>query len=128
MIKLAGKAKDALQPERGTSWLSALIAELFKKIELRSLLRLRGVFVADTSLTQTLIPFVLLLRSNEDLQIIARPPWWSTGHVIAMVITALLFALIAVILYQWHDRAGKEQRLVATHRNVEGADAIPGLY
>ena len=43
-------------------------------------------------------PFVPLLRSTEDLQVVARPPWWRPGHVIAMVIAALLLAL-AMILY-----------------------------
>lgn len=92
---------------------------LFERIKLGSLLRLRGVCVADTTLTQTLTPFVLLLRSNEDLQIIAGPPWWSTGHVIAIVISALLLALIMVILYHrvehWRLRAIFDERSRLAH-------------
>jgi signal transduction histidine kinase len=92
---------------------------LFKRIKLGSTLRLRGVCVADTTLTQTLTPFVLLLRSNEDLQIIAGPPWWSTGHVIAIIIAALLLALIAVILYHrvehWRLRAVFDERSRLAH-------------
>lgn len=92
---------------------------LFDRIKLGSLLRLRGVCVADTAMTQTLTPFVLLLRSNEDLQIVAGPPWWSTGHVIAMVIAALLLALVAVILYHrvehWRLRAIFDERSRLAH-------------
>lgn len=92
---------------------------LFKRVKLGSVLRLRGVCVADTALTQTLTPFVLLLRSNEDLQIIAGPPWWNAGHVIVIVISVLLLALIFVILYHrvehWRLRAIFDERSRLAH-------------
>lgn len=92
---------------------------LFDRVKLGSILRLRGVCVVDTALTQTLTPFVLLLRSNEDLQIITGPPWWSTGHVIAILIATLLLALVGVILYHrmehWRLRAIFEERSRLAH-------------
>ncbi len=87
---------------------------LFSKLKLGSSLRLRGICVVDPEFTHNLTPFVLLLRSNEDLDVIAGPPWWSTGHVIAIVVAALLLALVAVFLYHrvesWRLRAILEER------------------
>ena len=87
---------------------------LFSRLKLDSSLRLRGICVIDPVFTKNLTPFVLLLRSNEDLEVLAGPPWWSTGHVIVIVIASLLLALIAVFLYnraeQWRLRAIVEER------------------
>ena len=92
---------------------------LFNKVKLGSVLRLRGICVTDTALTQTLTPFVLLLRSNEDLQVVAGPPWWTTGHVIAILIATMLLALIAVTLYHrvenWRLRAIVDERSRLAH-------------
>jgi len=87
---------------------------LFSRLKPDSSLRLRGICVVDPAFTQNLTPFVLLLRSNEDLDVLAGPPWWSTGHVIVFVIVSLLLALVAVFLYnraeQWRLRAIVEER------------------
>ena len=87
---------------------------LFGKLKLGSTLRLRGICVVDPAFTRNLTPFVLLLRSNEDLDVIAGPPWWSAGHVIAMIIAGLLLTLAGVVLYHrvenWRLRAILEER------------------
>jgi signal transduction histidine kinase len=87
---------------------------LYSRLEPGSVLRLRGVCVVDSTFTHDLTPFVLLLRSNEDLDVIAGPPWWSTGHVIAIVVVALLLALVIVHLYHrvqnWRLRTILEER------------------
>jgi signal transduction histidine kinase len=87
---------------------------LFSNLKLDSRLRLRGICVVDPAFTNNLTPFVLLLRSNEDLDLIAGPPWWSTGHVIAIVVATLLLTLVAVFLYHrvenWRLRAILEER------------------
>lgn len=87
---------------------------LFSQLRINSQLRLRGVCVVDSALTHNLTPFVLLLPSNEDLDVIAGPPWWSTGHVIALIAAAGLLTIFAVILYHrienWRLRAILEER------------------
>ncbi|MGA7342551.1 MAG: histidine kinase [Terracidiphilus sp.] len=87
---------------------------LFSKLKLGSTLRLRGICAVDPAYTHNLTPFVLLLRSNEDLDTIAGPPWWSAGHVIAILIAGLLAALAGVVLYHrvenWRLRAILEER------------------
>jgi signal transduction histidine kinase len=87
---------------------------LVAKLKLNSLLRLRGICVVDSALTHNLTPFVLLLPSNEDLDIISGPPWWSTGHIVALIVVIVLLAMASVILYHrienWRLRAILEER------------------
>jgi len=92
---------------------------LFSKLKPDSSLRLRGICVVDSAFTKNLTPFVLLLRSNEDLEVLAGPPWWSTGHVIVLIVASLLLALIGVFLYHrvehWRLRAILEERERLAH-------------
>ena len=87
---------------------------LSSKLKLGSILRLRGICVVDPAYTHNLTPFVLLLRSNEDLDVIAGPPWWSTGHMIAIAMSALVLAFGGIVLYHrvenWRLRAILEER------------------
>ncbi len=87
---------------------------LFTRLNLGSVLRLRGICVGDPAFTHNLIPFVLLLSSTEDLDVIAGPPWWSTGHLIALAVGLLLLTLVAVIVYNriehWRLRTVLEER------------------
>jgi len=92
---------------------------LFSKLKLDSSLRLRGICVVDPSFTKNLTPFVLLLRSNEDLEVLAGPPWWSTGHVIAIVVASLLLALVVNFVYHriahWRMQGVLEERQRLAH-------------
>ena len=92
---------------------------LFSKLKLDSSLRLRGICVVDSAFTHNLTPFVLLLRSNEDLEVLAGPPWWSTGHVIAIVVASLLLALVINFVYHriahWRLEAVLEERQRLAH-------------
>jgi signal transduction histidine kinase len=72
---------------------------LYDRLKLNSLLRLRGVSVVDPVYTQSVAPFAVLLRSSDDVEVIAGPPWWSAGHLVAIVIGILLVALIINFLY-----------------------------
>ena len=71
----------------------------FKEVKLKSLLRLRGICVVDPAYTQNLTPFVLLLRSTDDMKVLAGPPWWNAGHLVAVVIGLLMLALVINFLY-----------------------------
>jgi signal transduction histidine kinase len=92
---------------------------LFDQLKPNSRLRLRGICVVDPELTRHLTPFVLLLRSNEDLEVIAGPPWWTTGHVISIFVVGLVLALVAVLFYHrvenWRLRAILEERQRLAH-------------
>ena len=87
---------------------------LYNKLKLGSLLRVRGVSVADPAHTQDIVPFTLLVRSTDDIVELAGPPWWSAGHLVAIAISFLLLALLANFLYHrvenWRLRAIVEER------------------
>lgn len=92
---------------------------LFGALKLNSSLTLRGICVVDPTFTKNLTPFVLLLRSNEDLEVLAGPPWWSTGHVIAIVVASLLLALVVNFVYHriahWRMQGVLEERQRLAH-------------
>lgn len=92
---------------------------LFNALKLNSLLRLRGICVVDPAYTLNLTPFVLLLRSTDDLKILAGPPWWDTGHLVTIVIGVLTLAVVTIFLYgqaeNWRLRAVMEERERLAH-------------
>lgn len=92
---------------------------LFKNIKLNSLLRMRGICVVDSGYTRNITPFVLLLRSTDDLKVLAGPPWGSVGHLIAVAIGFLIFAFALSFLYsraeRWRLSAVFEERERLAH-------------
>jgi signal transduction histidine kinase len=80
----------------------------------KSRLRLRGVCVVDSRYTRDLTSFALLLPSFNDVEVVEGPPWWSTGHIVAMVIGVLLLALVGLSCYilieRWRMQAVLEER------------------
>jgi signal transduction histidine kinase len=92
---------------------------LFRKLKPNSLLRLRGISVADSEYTQNLTPFVLLLRSADDVSVLAGPPWWSARYLAAIAAGALIFLLAVQLLYSrvehWRLRAVLEERERLAH-------------
>jgi signal transduction histidine kinase len=87
---------------------------LFRRLKTSSLLRLRGVCVVDSEYTRNLTPFVLLLPSADDVDVLAGPPWWSVGHLVALAGIALILVLAAQLIYSqvqhWRLRAVLEER------------------
>lgn len=92
---------------------------LFEKLKPNSLLRLRGVCVVDPAYTLNLTPFVLLLRAPEDVDVLAEPPWFSAGHMIALAFGILILVLFANYIYtrveHWRLRAVLEERERMAH-------------
>lgn len=92
---------------------------LFAKLKPNSLLRLRGVCTVNPLYTHNLTPFVLLVRSPEDVDVLAEPPWFSPSHLIAVALGFFLLALIANYFYtraeHWRLRAVLEERERLAH-------------
>ncbi len=92
---------------------------VFNQLKLNSVLRLRGICVVDPAYTRNLTPFVLLLRSTDDLKVLAGPPWWNAGHLVAVIIGVLVLALVINFLYSraenWRLRAVLEERERLAH-------------
>jgi signal transduction histidine kinase len=92
---------------------------LSQRLQKGSLLRLRGICVVSPSYTHNRVPFVLLLRSSEDIHILAGPPWWNMRHVIGMAGVAFAFLLIAQFVYlritHWRMHAVMAERERLAH-------------
>lgn len=92
---------------------------LFRRLKPNSLLRLRGICVVDQEYTRNLTPFVLLLRSTADIEVVSGPPWWSARHVVAIGFALLLLTLIGHFIYsraeRWKLRAILEERERLAH-------------
>ena len=87
---------------------------LYSKLKANSLLRVRGVAVADPTYTHDLVPFAVLLRSADDAVVVAGPPWWSAGRLLQMLVVSLLLAMVVIFFYHrienWRLRAVLEER------------------
>ncbi len=76
-------------------------------LPLHSTVRVRGVCMPDIRYTRRLTPFVLLLRSSDDLEVIAGPPWWTARQLLQRTAAALLLVLAA---QQYHARMRWQRR------------------
>jgi signal transduction histidine kinase len=85
-----------------------------RNLKLMSRLRLRGICMADPRYTNNATPFAILLPSLADVDLIEGPPWWSAGHIIALVIGVLTTALAGLSIYilveRWRVQAVLEER------------------
>jgi signal transduction histidine kinase len=94
-------------------------AFLFDKLKTDSRLSLRGICVVDPAFTHNLTPFVVLLRSSDDVNLLAGPPWWSARHVVALVSALVLLTVGSVFFYQrvenWRLRAVLDERERLAH-------------
>jgi signal transduction histidine kinase len=87
---------------------------MFDRLQPNSLLRLRGVCVADPAYTENLTSFALLLRSSEDLAVVAGPPWWDKRHLVEAAFVLMILIVAAVFIYfraeHWRMNAVVEER------------------
>jgi signal transduction histidine kinase len=68
-------------------------------LEEKSRLQLHGICVVDPAYTQNQTPFAVILPAIDDIEVIQRPPWWSTGHIVAGIIVLLLLVLAAQTIH-----------------------------
>ena len=103
----------------GSQSFLAIVSEAGQAARLRALkeksrLRLRGICVVDPIYTHDLTSFALLLPSFNDVEVVEGPPWWSAGHIVALIIAVLLLALAGLSCYmlieRWRMQAVLEER------------------
>jgi signal transduction histidine kinase len=90
-----------------------------RRLKENSLLRMRGVCVVDSEFTHNLTPFVLLMPSMDEVDVLAGPPWWTAGHLVAIVMTLLVLVLLAQVVQSraehWRLRAVLDERERLAH-------------
>jgi signal transduction histidine kinase len=94
-------------------------AQFYRRLTPRSVLNLRGVCTLDPQYTQGVASFALLLRSTEDIDRLAGPPWWTPMRLAEIGSAVLLLCLLAQYLYsraeQWRWRAIVQERERLAH-------------
>ena len=73
--------------------------ELPRKIQVNSYLRVRGICVLGQAYTKDLTPFVVLVPSGEDIQVLADPPWWNPWHETLLFACVLVIVLLIQVVY-----------------------------
>jgi signal transduction histidine kinase len=85
----------------------------------RSFLRLRGVCVVDPVYTHNLTPFVLLIPTGDEIEVLAGPPWWSARNLLVIGLVGVMLGLLAYMLYihakHWRLQAIVEERERIAH-------------
>ena len=76
-----------------------------------SLIRVRGVCVPDERYTQQRTPFVLLMRSTDDIDQIAGAPWWSARRLLQELVLGLF---VLLILQAYNSRMQRQKRAAIT--------------
>jgi signal transduction histidine kinase len=94
-------------------------AAFYRRMVPRSLLNLRGVCTLERRYTEGVTSFALLLRSTEDIDRLAGPPWWTPSRLAEIGSAILLLCLLAQYLYsrakQWRWRAIVQERERLAH-------------
>lgn len=119
-----GETFRALSPQGSGQALDSL--------RVNSLLRLRGVCTLGTTYTQDLIPFLVFLRSADDVQVLQDPPWWTPRHVALLVVLVLALAFLIQFAYfrfeQWKkDAILRERERIAHDIHDTMAQSFAGI-
>lgn len=83
-------------------------------IPVNSRIRLNGVARSDLRYARNFYPFVILLRSSEDITVTAGPPWWGLRHVMELTFVLASCLILCAIAYsqvlRWRFHAVTEER------------------
>ncbi len=113
-----------LNLDAGTQWFHAILPAGRSRshlagLALRSRLRLRGVSVVDPRFNTKADPFVILVRSAEDVDVVAGPPWWRPSNLIlaGLAVLGLIFTFnyLYLLAKHWRLRAITAERERLAH-------------
>ena len=90
-----------------------------RDLPLESRLRLKGVPVIDNRFNTPADPFAIVVRSAEDIEVVAGPPWWRPSTLIGVGLAALVLIFTLNHLYllarHWRLRAVADERERLAH-------------
>ncbi len=90
-----------------------------RRLAAQSRLRLRGVCVVDPEFTRNMYPFVLLVPSADDIEVMAGPPWWSARSLALFALGTTILLLLGLLLYirvdHWRLQAVLNERERIAH-------------
>src|SRR6185312_5164275 len=92
---------------------------LLERLKTGSTLRVRGICLMNPLETDPLVPFLIGIRSPDDVRVIAAPPFWNRQHVIELLGLTLLFGTVVAVAYsrvqQWRFRTVLNERTRLAH-------------
>jgi signal transduction histidine kinase len=91
--------------------------ESHRKFESNSFLRIRGICTLSQAYTQGLTPFVVLLPSSDDIQLLADPPWWTPMHE-SFLFAGVLFIILLIQLLHFRFQRWKSDALTRERERV----------
>lgn len=105
---------------------------LFSQLEEESVIRLRGICLVGPAFTENKLPFALIVRSPDDVELLSGPPWWTGEHLAVMAIGLLALGFLIHVLYSHADerrRAAvlKERERLAHEMHDTLAQSFAGL-
>jgi len=122
-----------LQEAREKRCFSAIIpaaTNLLSRLGVGSRVRLAGVFKAETDLLpdfgQALTSFQMYVNSAADIQVLARPPWWTARHTLLGLgalgfILLLALAWVSLLRNQVRLQTAQVQSEITNHKRAEMA-------
>lgn len=92
---------------------------LVQRLRTESTLRVRGICLMNPPGEEQLVPFLIAIRSPEDIRVIAAPPFWNREHIAELVGLTLLFVTAVAVAYsqvqQWRFRTVLNERTRLAH-------------
>jgi diguanylate cyclase (GGDEF)-like protein len=84
---------------------------LLKEVPLGSRIRVTGIcMLADANPFNGEVPFNILIRDFDDIQVIARPPWLNVSHLL-MLVGVLIALVIALGVRAWLTERKNRRRI-----------------
>ena len=107
-------------------------AARFNQLKEDSVLRMRGICLIGSAFTGNKVPFALVIRSPDDVEVLSGPPWWTGEHLVVMAIGLLALGFLIHVLYSHADerrRAAvlKERERLAHEMHDTLAQSFAGL-
>jgi two-component sensor histidine kinase len=104
----------------------------FNDLKKDSVLRLRGICLIGSAFTENKVPFALVIRSPDDVEVLSGPPWWTGEHLVVMAIGLLALGFLIHVLYSHADERRrtavlKERERLAHEMHDTLAQSFAGL-
>lgn len=90
-------------------------ASRFSDLKEGSVLRMRGICQLGPEYTEDRLPFALIVRSPDDVEVLSGAPWWTGEHLAMLAVGMLALGFLIHLLYTHAD----EQRRAAVLKERE---------
>ena len=79
-------------------------ATRFAQLEEGSVLHMRGICLIGPAYTQNRLPFALIVRSPDDVEVLSGAPWWTGEHLAILAVGMLVLGFLIHVLYSHADQ------------------------